>query len=261
MFRKKETQMSKVISNKTSVTSQIEGDAFKRFLKRTNLEVIKVPIRMNGLTSSGTKGRCYFNVSNLVEVFGGQSVVGWTVSESVKKLGNSPHSPYQVNIELHGHAVWLNDNGKLSDPTAKRWIEASTYNPVKYDAYALNKENNSYYLKFIPIKVGSIHDCYGCESIILTCKFDHKGNKIGEWNISTILDEHGGIQFPLKWNLIKPELIDRTILYSYNWKKAFRSYEEYRQYSRSLGKFTEVSSRTGRSLDEIRSLKADRIKS
>lgn len=247
--------MSALLGCESLALSQINHAGCRKFLKRTGLDLIKVPVRMNGLTSSGTKGRCYFNVSNLVEEFGGQPVFGWSVSESTLIKDNNKRSRYQVNIELHGHAVWLNDRGQLSDPTAKNWVEASQDNPRNYDRFALCKEHNSYFLKFIPVKIGSLYDSYGCESVILHCSFDHRGNKIGDWNIHAILYERGGTEIPLAWKNLNRELINSTLLYRYNWEDRFPSWDRYRQFSRQEGRFKEASIRTGRTLDEIRTLR------
>lgn len=238
--------------------SHIKYEGFRRFLKSTDLEIINVPVRMNGLTSSGSKGKCYQNVANLVEVFGGKVVVGWYVSQLVTPLGNNKRCSRRVSIELHGHAVWLNDENKLSDPTAKNWVTLSKYDPKNYDLCALSKVNNDYFTRFIPLKVGSVEDCYGCESIILECIVDSKGKKLSDWCIHIMYSQQGDYKSYLKWDAIKNELIEEKIIFQFNWQTQFPSWHDYRDFARREGKFSVASSSTGRTLDEIRLLRSNR---
>ena len=83
------------------------------FAQKTGVKFLKVPVRENGLTSSGTKNYCWFNVAQCVEAFKGKIILGWYVArinaQASYQLGGS-----LVGWYLQGHAIWLNDEGKAS---------------------------------------------------------------------------------------------------------------------------------------------------
>lgn len=116
------------------------------FLKQSGIQhVLKVPVRMRGLTSTGSIGHCYSNVMNLVEVFGGSRVIGWVYQRSAyRHFIDSKSYADGVAINLIGHAVWLNDKGKLSDVTAKSWLFSREWSSFP------RKDDEGYYVEFVP---------------------------------------------------------------------------------------------------------------
>lgn len=231
----------------------VEFGGYRKLLKKMDLHAIKVPVRMNGLTSSGTIGKCYYNVDNLVEVFGGKTVVGWAVNFTVEENGSGKKFTQNITIRLHGHAVWLNEEGDLSDPTAKSWEayeqETLTGNKMIWGAI---RENGKVYRQFIPIKVGDPIECYGCETILHKCKKNWKGQIIDDWKNYLVLTRRNNIRTTLEWREISPRLLFDQVLYQENWRKNFKTWDAFCEYRRRIGVFHEKSLSTGRSLNEIR---------
>lgn len=75
-----------------------------KFANRTQLTILKVPVRERGLTSSGKQQVCWVNTNELVEVFGGKTIVGWYLT----------HDERQKNWSFSGHAIWLNKQNRAS---------------------------------------------------------------------------------------------------------------------------------------------------
>lgn len=86
-----------------------------KFCEKIECVVVRVPVRMRGLTSSGKLGGCYYNVKLAMGVFGGTGLVGWVIKNV--QATKPPH----LIATLIGHAVWLNKQGRASCVTAKSW--------------------------------------------------------------------------------------------------------------------------------------------
>jgi hypothetical protein len=69
--------------------------------------VLKIPLRQNGLTSSGQPNECNSNVTKLVVVYGGKRVVGYKI---IKVIKGSVYG-------FCSHSVWKTPEGKLVDVT------------------------------------------------------------------------------------------------------------------------------------------------
>lgn len=247
-----------VIPHSELVLPKLSMTAYHRFLKRTKLEVLKVPTRMRGLTSSGSRGNCYYNVENLVDTFGGNVVVGWFVALDFIKTEYKGKDAILCNIGLGGHAAWLNREGRLSDPTAKSWHTPGRLFFQKSGVWGAIKENDKIYHQFVPLKVGTIHDCYGCHTVQIECVVDHKMRILRDWEVNVLFQRIGDVKIPLRWNEINPEMIENMIVYKLDWDKQFKSWDDYKEFRYRKGKFTEVSLRSGKSLEEIRAIKEAR---
>jgi hypothetical protein len=95
---------------------EIKGDNLRKFLKQAQLTVIKVPVRQRGLTSSGGHLRCWWNVHSLVDVWGGECLLGWHI---LPKTNSTWHGQYErgkilIHHQLFGHAIWINPEGRAS---------------------------------------------------------------------------------------------------------------------------------------------------
>lgn len=135
------------------VPDRFTNVALKTFVDRLGLiGVLEVPIRMRGLTSSGTPHKCYYNVRNLVEVFGGESVTGWCVSESVeRRFVDKKNYVDTITTYLVGHSMWLNDREHLSDVTTKRWMPSAMAQGVRIDKL-VDRDGDKLFIPFIPWK-------------------------------------------------------------------------------------------------------------
>ena len=79
-------------------------------IKRLNMNpMIKVPIRQNGMTSTGKRLCCHMNVEYLVRTYGGQRVTGFYLVSS----------PSGDLVSLLSHSVWKTPEGKLVDVTQR----------------------------------------------------------------------------------------------------------------------------------------------
>tara|TARA_E500000178_G_scaffold257195_1_gene253740 strand:- start:446 stop:1189 length:744 start_codon:yes stop_codon:yes gene_type:complete len=96
-----------------------------RALRKMKLgKILKVPVRQNGLTSSGKFRECHSNVERLVETYGGKHIVGYGLQRMKKKMvqegttdKNSDKTSYSdskvEHINFYNHSVWLTPEGKL----------------------------------------------------------------------------------------------------------------------------------------------------
>ena len=98
-------------------------------------EFWKIPIRKNGMTSSGNKNQCHWNVRKLVHLYGGKVVLGY----EVYKIGDT--------VNLTNHSVWETPEGNVVDVTVEEsrdnkdqiiFLPISKYNTV----------NNAFKLKY-----------------------------------------------------------------------------------------------------------------
>ena len=107
-------------------------------------EFIRVPIRKNGLTSSGNYARCHQNVGSLVDWKGGTMIGGYQVS-FYKDDGT---------CTFHHHHVWVNPEGNISCVTGKNYDpEINPDNALMTEDTVLTKGNKDYVL-FLPVSMG-----------------------------------------------------------------------------------------------------------
>ena len=230
---------------------KLEFSGYQKLIKKLGLKVLKVPVRMRGLTSSGKGGKCYYNTDNLVEALGGNTVVGWAVKLRTDVHGSGKNLTRAISIKLHGHAVWLNEEGNLSDPTARSWGSYTEYENTKYNIWGPIQENGKVYRQYVPLKIGTPIDCYGCETIFLECLTNGKGEIIRDWKMH-FYSELNSQFYQLNWKELNQAFIDSKVIYNERWQPNFDSWESFCQYRRKEGSFTEVSIATGKTLEEIR---------
>ena len=72
-----------------------------RKLTSIGLKVIRVPIRMSGVSSQGEWMQCHMNVKRIVQKYGGKRLIGHTLH--IDKDG----------IESIGHSVWITPENKV----------------------------------------------------------------------------------------------------------------------------------------------------
>lgn len=232
--------------------SQVEFSGYRKLLKKLDLKVLKLPVRMRGLTSSGTRGQCYNNVDNLVEVFGGRSVVGWAVKYESKQKNSSKNSQTYHAIKLFGHAVWMTKEGNLVDVTAKSWNWYAAPKNLSSNIWGAINENGKVYHQYIPLKVGALSDHYACNMLLLTAATDTHGRLVKEWE-PTIF--HKGPEMnpiTLTWKQVTSAIIDSKIVFRENVLEEFGSLEEFNKHRRQIGAFHEASLVSGKTLEEIR---------
>ncbi len=88
------------------------------FCERIDAQVIRMPIRKRGVTSSGKVGQCYLNVNIATKLFGGSAVAGWVL---VRSTDTALKGQMKYTAVLLGHAVWLNVQNRASCVTGKSW--------------------------------------------------------------------------------------------------------------------------------------------
>jgi len=92
------------------VATNFKGiNTVKRYISLFNsTDVIRVPRRQNGMTSSGEFNECHDNVKLLVELYGGTRVTGYLID-------TLPKIPRYISFLCH--SVWKTPEGKLVDVT------------------------------------------------------------------------------------------------------------------------------------------------
>ena len=75
-----------------------------RKVKGLGLNLLRVPIRMNGISSKGQHLKCHANVKKIVRKYGGQRLIGHTI-----KLYDDG------SFETYHHSVWVTPEGKAVD--------------------------------------------------------------------------------------------------------------------------------------------------
>lgn len=96
--------------------------------------VIQVPIRQNGLTSSGGEYCCHTNVEALIAKFGGHRLIGYLIEHGAHPL---------EHVLILSHSVWITPEGNAVDVTKKEGIQ--------YDRF-INKDRKFQY--FVPVSTG-----------------------------------------------------------------------------------------------------------
>jgi hypothetical protein len=97
---------------------------------------IKVPLRKNGMTSSGIEYHCHPNVQLLVNKFGGKRLVGYILQETSKKYNRVRTKEF----ELFYHSVWITPEDITVDVTKKSDVQIKSM---------INKNHEFQY--FIPV--------------------------------------------------------------------------------------------------------------
>jgi len=110
---KSEVKKQKIWGCDVWTPNQTLHGSLSRFANKTNLIILKVPVRERGLTSSGKRSFCWYNVNHLVETFGGKTILGWYIN----KLNNKRAKQNGFNSAgwaFAQHAIWLNNQNKAS---------------------------------------------------------------------------------------------------------------------------------------------------
>ena len=222
------------------------------FLKQSGIQhVLKVPVRMRGLTSTGSVGHCYSNVMNLVEVFGGSRVIGWVYQRTAyRHFIDSKSYVDGIAIHLIGHAVWLNDKGKLSDVTAKSWLLSRDWSAFP------RRDDDGHYVDFVPW-LDSTAPHISCEQLDLI-GFD-SGNATRNGNaMLRVVDGNGTITREAYLAKIDRSFAERYFV-SEEKKQRSKSVladqaalSAYKRNTEDFGHFSGKSLITGKSLSEIR---------
>ncbi len=241
-------------------TSQLNHDGLRLFLNKINKNYYLVPVRMRGLTSSGSAGKCYFNVASLVEIFGGKVVVGWVPQYSNKtRINESGQLINVASVHLTGHAVWMNDEGKMSDPTAKASI-----NSIQTLPHLINRSvdstmfivNNKPNIGFIPLMELDESISYYVESIVIERLTNVDGGIVKEWTAYLVDDD--GLKYELSPKKLKTPNSYKKFLSYVGDDGTLVAKEANRLVNQKMGTFGEKSVSTGKSLDEIRDIHMNR---
>lgn len=223
---------------------------YQKFLRRCGLNAIIAPVRMNGLTSSGISGACYYNVANLVELYGGDVLLGWAVTaESLETIDNQNKKTITNSIYLMSHALWLNDEGKASDPTAKSWLKPEDIKSHESDFFGFIWNNNIPHIQFIPLATTNEDIEYCPYSVRIEQVTRDTGEVIKDWSLF-VLDE-GNNKYKLNWNKLHPKNNQRNFLEYMGCPSDAHEKLSGDKYRRKLGGFMERSLVTGRSIEEI----------
>lgn len=98
-------------------------------------QVMGVPVRKKGMTSSGIKHDCHWNVRLLTKRYGGKTVLGYKVTLV----------PQDRVILFHHHSVWETPEGQVVDVTDGErdedtfsFLPLAKYDPTKESYYTRN---------------------------------------------------------------------------------------------------------------------------
>ena len=97
------------------VVNKIYPKKLRKFLSDKKLGgIIEVPVRQNGMTSSGINLECHSNVFKLMYTYGGSEVIGYSV-----------HKGTDIRMDkgwylFNAHSCWLTPENKLVDVTQKK---------------------------------------------------------------------------------------------------------------------------------------------
>jgi hypothetical protein len=112
----------------------------QKMLKQLGLPIsIRVPIRMRGLSSTGTPSLCHNNVTKMVKRYGGKRLVGHTIES------------HKGGLEVFDHSVWITPENKVVCITkgnySKEIIKKGyiVFQPREIDASPDTLLKNSYY--------------------------------------------------------------------------------------------------------------------
>jgi hypothetical protein len=220
------------------------------FCRRIQAEVIRVPVRLSGLTSSGKIGECYLNVSIATKLFGGSGVVGWVlVRDSDEALRNQS----AFSAVLLGHAIWLNNESRASCVTGKSWgkhngvyqKDGKTY--FDFVLWGVNQKSCPTFLNDLWFKT----DFFGCGCRISWTKDSQQESiRLDELNREKASKRLLSTSTNTMWEIVEERVLrERGVVRGT--RELIKHYEELG------GGFSEKSVATGKSYDQI---KRERIK-
>jgi hypothetical protein len=218
------------------------------FCRRIKGVAVRVPVRLNGMTSSGKKGGCYYNVNIATKLFGGSSLVGWVVAPPDSSL------PLYVTANLLGHAVWLNTQNRASCVTAKSW-----------NSRLVTEKEGKQFLDMIIWK--EIHSGIPFTLYNLHCVRDKvRQRNLIVWNDRVRehfipQDNLNAIKAESLFGVSKNNISERD--FEARMKRSFSADEAMRKIIEGyekLGGFTEASVATGRTYEEIKNDRIERLK-
>jgi hypothetical protein len=97
------------------------------FMKKLGIrDVYEVPIRTKGMTSSGQMNQCHTNVAKLQVVYGGKVASGFLLHRKKERLKQGKYVSGErkwfssVEWSFNPHSVWMTPEGKLVDVTQQR---------------------------------------------------------------------------------------------------------------------------------------------
>ena len=106
-------------------------------------EMIRVPIRTNGLTGSGNYKRCHPNVIGLVKRFGGNQLQGYIIERGYdERVGDI--------VSFSHHSVWITPEGKCVDVTNNYEDEDRKL----YTDDSIIRKGYKEYILFVPFGLG-----------------------------------------------------------------------------------------------------------
>ena len=110
------------------ITDEFSKDYANWIRETFKSEIVKVPVRHEGMTGSGYSNLCHDNVQLLVNTYGGSSIGGF-IAVNDKKIRN------ENTIELIYHSIWMTPENKIVDVTANNFTEDSQINflPVEIE--------------------------------------------------------------------------------------------------------------------------------
>ncbi len=234
---------------------KLNHDGYTKFLTQSKLEPLLVPVRMRGLTSSGIKNYCYYNVANMVEMFGGKVVLGWSVFNFGSTLSQTQEGYNVTNmVRLFGHAMWLNAEQKLSDPTAKSWMIDADLLAKESDLWRFVWENDNAYVQFIPLLETEVVAAFQPLSVDIEKVVSIDGKTIKDWTV--YVHDEKTPRRELSWQKIRTNNKFFNFMTWTAMDANFINKEADKLCRHALGVFSEKSTATGLFLDEIR---ADRM--
>jgi len=103
------------------ITDEVSKDYANWIRETFKSEIVKVPVRHEGMTGSGYSNRCHHNVQLLVNTYGGSRIGGFIVVNNIKIRNENV-------IELLYHSIWMTPENKIVDVTANNFTEDSQIN-------------------------------------------------------------------------------------------------------------------------------------
>lgn len=224
------------------------------FCQRIGVQVLRVPIRERGLTSSGNNGKCYLNVNILTKLFGGSAVLGWMLVRNPRQeLGTKTI----FSSALLGHAIWLNPQNRASCVTGKAWGRT----------LSIYQKNGKSYIDYAVWGVAQNSPLRFARDLYFRQHPEGNGYKL-EWTAEkttqSVLVSH------LNREMATRELIDRKL--NMQWESVERRIFRTKGVARGTrellddsesggGGFTEKSVATGKTYEEIREERLNRLAS
>ena len=102
-MKKKETKLIMNFEHEYATNSDVSYKVLRQ-LNLIGMKPIKVPVRMNGISSKGEYMQCHSNVKKIVQKHGGKRLIGHTFK--VSECGA---------LEAFNHSVWITPENKVVD--------------------------------------------------------------------------------------------------------------------------------------------------